>query len=43
MLTTINKIGQDLVKVRKKKDLLKRKLKETQILSTFKAESDREG
>jgi hypothetical protein len=43
MSTTINRVGQDLARMRKERDLLKRKLEETQIPSTSGAESDREG
>ena len=41
--TTIDRISQDLVKVRNDRDLLKRKLEEEQIPSGPRAESDGEG
>ena len=43
LLTTIDKIGQDLVKVRDERGLLKKKLEDAQILSGPRAESDGEG
>jgi hypothetical protein len=41
--TTINRIGQDLVRVRKERDLLKRKLEEAQIPPGPGPKSDEEG